>query len=275
MATTSNTLSLFVSNVVAFGTTLAYNAARIGHVEDGASIYVPKNYTVSRYTNIPTGDNLKSIQSACASVLNQTGVTAVMNAAVAVLEVVDDNNIYQTQSDGETLLAANWSNVIPLLITYINDLQVLAPYDVIPVLFSLTQAVPVDGTAYPPMLYMIVLTVLATAITNYNPQSANEAQGLLLQYISLFDTTQPLISDLGLSDAVNALNALRQQVCGYLQQMIAQRPKVLSTTLADTVPAVVLAYMLYQDASRDLELTMLNDVDDPMFMPLGVFYNNV
>jgi prophage DNA circulation protein len=249
MATTSNTLSLFVSNVVAFGTTLAYNAARIGHVEDGASIYVPKNYTVSRYTNIPTGDNLKSIQSACASVLNQTGVTAVMNAAVAALEVVDDNNIYQTQSDGETLLAANWSNVIPLLITYINDLQVLAPYDVIPVLFSLTQAVP--------------------------PQSANEAQGLLLQYISLFDTTQPLISDLGLSDAVNALNALRQQVCGYLQQMIAQRPKVLSTTLADTVPAVVLAYMLYQDASRDLELTMLNDVDDPMFMPLGVFYNNV
>jgi hypothetical protein len=271
--TTSNTLSLFVSNVVAFGTTLAYNAARIGHMADGASIYIPNNYTVSRFVNRPTGNNLAAVQKACAGVLNQNGMSNIINAAVEALELADSANIFQTTADGNALLQAGWSNVVPLMITYINDLQLLAPYDVISTLFSLSASILVDGTAYPPILYMIILTVLATAITSYNPLSANEARGLLLQYIGLFDTTHQLISDLGLTDAVNSLYALRQQVCGYLQQMIAQRPKVLSTTLNESVPAVVAAYMLYQDSSRATELMLLNQVEDPTFMPNTVLYN--
>jgi hypothetical protein len=229
---------------------------------------------VSRYTDTPVGAAFTSIAATLQGLQAITGTTAMMASAVSTLQDADLSIVSQMASDGVNLLNGDLETLVALTTAYINDLQLSAPYHAIDILFSLANDYASDGTPYQALLNVVIINALAAAIVGYSPSTNTEAQNLLTQFIGLFDDTLPLTSDLGWAATTQSINTVRMQVCSYLQSMIAQRPSVLTQAFADSLPDVVVAYMLYQDATRAEELTQMNNPDSPMFLPNIILYKS-
>lgn len=163
--------------------------------------------------------------------------------------------------------------------TAIND-----PADQIALLLGLAsyQAPPVQGTA--PIQTAIatvsaamaavsrraVLTSLARACASYQPTSSNETIALLTDVVPLFDAEVVYAGDVGDIESFTSLRQLRSSVITDLQTRGANLPELLAYTTNESLPNLVLAYMLYGDASRSEELVQRNQsaVICPAFMPV-------
>lgn len=263
----------FVNSLTNICEQYIYNAARLAHVEDGAAILLPNGVSVSRYTFTPVGDNLASISATLTGLNSSNGTTAMIASAVAALQDADLAITSNILADSENLLNGELETLVANVTYFISDIQTASPYHSINILFALANDFS-SNDAYEAMINVVILNALAKAIVSYNPTTSNEAQNLLNNFVELFDTTLPLVSNLGWSETAQSLNTLRMQACSYLQTMIAQRPQVLTQTFAESLPDVVVAYMLYQDATRAEELTQMNNPDSPMFLPTIVNYKS-
>ena len=70
-------------------------------------------------------------------------------------------------------------------------------------------------------------------------------------------------------DVYSALAGLRAATVKDITVRGADRARLVSYTPIDSLPAVVIAYQLYDDASRDDEIVVRNRVRHPGFVPGG------
>ena len=59
---------------------------------------------------------------------------------------------------------------------------------------------------------------------------------------------------------------LKAEVFGYLSEIAQQLPSLTKYTTAKTLPSLVIAYTLYEDAERDLEIVARNNIKRPTFI---------
>jgi len=108
---------------------------------------------------------------------------------------------------------------------------------------------------------------MATASSNYAPGSYDEALTVRNTVVAFIDAEMLVAGDLGDDSTYTALRALRQAVVADLEERGASLAPLETYTLSDSLPSLVLANRLYQDASRSDELIGEADPIHPAFMP--------
>jgi hypothetical protein len=137
---TQNLLA-FVTPIVTYGNLLMKNAARLSHVGDGAILLVPDGQQLSRYTNLPTGNNLIALRQAISGInTSVSGTNAQITAATTALQAQDLANVAAVHAAGQALLAATPATLAALLQSYVAAIQTTAPYDAITLLLALANS---------------------------------------------------------------------------------------------------------------------------------------
>lgn len=109
-------------------------------------------------------------------------------------------------------------------------------------------------------------TLLTTPSRIMGYDTTNAAANARDALCSAIDTLCLTASD----DVYTALRDLRAAVVADLNSRMAVLPSLESLVLPATQPALVLAWRLYADASRDAEIVARNAVVNPCFVPNGV-----
>lgn len=108
---------------------------------------------------------------------------------------------------------------------------------------------------------------LAGAAARYAPASFDDALSLTNKIATLFDLEITVAGDAGQDDTFVALGLLRAAVISDLMARGASLAPLVTVTMPETLPAVVVAQRLYGDASRADELIARVDPIHPLFMP--------
>ncbi|MCI1439813.1 MAG: DNA circularization N-terminal domain-containing protein [Acetobacter peroxydans] len=108
---------------------------------------------------------------------------------------------------------------------------------------------------------------LADAIGTATPDSAQQAQQLLATFIALIDAEIILAADNAESGAYDALRTIRTTVVADLSARGAQLASIITYSFNARMPAIALAWRLYQDVSRTRDLIARADATHPLFMP--------
>jgi prophage DNA circulation protein len=111
------------------------------------------------------------------------------------------------------------------------------------------------------------LISLANACAGYQPTSYDDAEQLKRQVRRLFDAEATIAADAGDCATYQMLAELGAAVAQDLDTRGAQLPELVTITIAVPIPAPVLAYRLYGDATRADDLTARADPPHPAFMP--------
>lgn len=97
--------------------------------------------------------------------------------------------------------------------------------------------------------------------------SANEANAAMVEFADAMDTE---VERENVSDAeYSAARALTAKVVADLSARLGGLPRVRRVNVAQGMPALVLAYELYENPSRDAEIIARNNVVRPGFLPSG------
>lgn len=140
-------------------------------------------------------------------------------------------------------------------------------------LASFSQAVVAGDTVTQPTAATCrraALVSLANAVSDYQPSSSTEAEGILALVVPVFADEIRYAADAGDSLTYHALRTLRAAVVTDLQTRGSQLPEVITVSLKASQPSLVVAWNLYADANREVELVQRNpDVVHPAFMPVS------
>lgn len=109
---------------------------------------------------------------------------------------------------------------------------------------------------------------LAEAIEAASPDTTQQAQQILTTFVQLIDAEIIVAADNAESGAYDMLRTLRMAVVADLSARGAQLANLISYSFAASMPAVALAYRLYQDVSRTRDLVARANTPHPLFMPL-------
>ena len=108
---------------------------------------------------------------------------------------------------------------------------------------------------------------LAEAIEAASPDNAQTAQQILTTFVQLIDAEIIIAADNAESGAYDMLRTLRTAVVSDLSARGAQLASLVSYSFNVRMPAIALAYRLYQDASRTRDLISRANAAHPLFMP--------
>ncbi|MEX3691888.1 DNA circularization protein [Paraburkholderia sp. BR14263] len=108
---------------------------------------------------------------------------------------------------------------------------------------------------------------LGSAVAVWQPSSFDEAQSMMTTVADLLDAESVTAADNGDDASYAALRALRKAVVQDLQSRGGGLPALVTRTFGDTLPAVVLAHRIYDDASRADQLVKQVQPVHPLFMP--------
>lgn len=108
-----------------------------------------------------------------------------------------------------------------------------------------------------------VVSDIETADTTVYP-TYSELKKLRSQLNTALDTEMARVTDDGL---FQALQQVRTDINLDIAQRLATATKTISRTPTDVLPAVVLAYSWFGDATRVSEITQRNDIAHPGFVP--------
>lgn len=111
------------------------------------------------------------------------------------------------------------------------------------------------------------LASLARASALYQPRSYDDAAQLRTQLCALLDAEGLSAADEGDDASYNALRSLRTAVAADLAKRGASLAPIVTVTLRAPLPALALAYRLYQDIGRTDELIGEGNPPHPAFMP--------
>jgi len=123
-------------------------------------------------------------------------------------------------------------------------------------------------TANAAMCRRAALTSLARAAVTYAPSSYQDAVTLRTNVCALFDAEAITAADAGDNASYVALKAMRAAVSADITTRAGSLAMVTTVNRRTSLPALVVAYQLYQDASRSDDLVARNDPRSPLFMPL-------
>ncbi len=111
------------------------------------------------------------------------------------------------------------------------------------------------------------LASIALAAADYQPTSYADALALLTVLIGLFQAESEIAADADDAETYVALQSLQSAVVIDLTTRGLQVGQTVTVTRAMPLPALFLAYQLYQDTSRVTELVARVDPIHPAFMP--------
>ncbi|CAP57512.1 DNA circularization protein [Gluconacetobacter diazotrophicus] len=111
------------------------------------------------------------------------------------------------------------------------------------------------------------LLSIATACSDWQPTSSNQAEALRQQVGILLDNEATIAADAGYDATWQALRALRADVLQDLAQRASQLPDIITVTRNAPLPALVLAQQVYADATRAPDLIQRANPIHPAFMP--------
>lgn len=109
---------------------------------------------------------------------------------------------------------------------------------------------------------------LAEAVEAAQPDSAEQAQAMLVSIITLLDAEIITAADSADSDSYAALRALRTTVVQDLSERGAQLAHIETYSFNASMPAITLAWRLYKDPTRTRDLIARADCPHPLFMPM-------
>lgn len=112
----------------------------------------------------------------------------------------------------------------------------------------------------------------STAVASFtNADEAITARALIVSAMdNLMLATDPVLGTPIANDVFDALRALRAAMVADLRERAAKLPRLTYTTPKATLPARVLAYKIYGDATRAEELVARNKIRHPGFVPGGI-----
>lgn len=113
------------------------------------------------------------------------------------------------------------------------------------------------------------LLSIATACSEWQPTSSNEAETLRQWVGTLLDNEATIAADAGYDATWQALRALRANVVQDLAQRASQLPDIMTVTRNAPLPALVLAQQVYADATRAPDLIQRANPIHPAFMPVA------
>ncbi len=107
----------------------------------------------------------------------------------------------------------------------------------------------------------------AQSSASYVPTSQQDAAGMRDQIVTAIDAEMIIAGDAGDDPSYLALRDLRSAVASDLGARGASLPRSVQVGFSGPLPALVLAWRLYQDVTRDAELVHEADPVSPLFMP--------
>lgn len=110
---------------------------------------------------------------------------------------------------------------------------------------------------------------LARATAKYQPSSSDDAFAVRELITGLLGAEIDIAGDQGEDATFNALRALSAAVVKDLTTRGAALPSIKQFSIAASLPAPVIAQMLYRDPGRAAELVSESDVIHPAFMPFS------
>ncbi len=132
---------------------------------------------------------------------------------------------------------------------------------------AINQAIAAGETATITILQTYALRSLAKACAAYSPTSSDDARSVLGQVVPVLDAAIDAASVAGYADLYRAVRTLRTAVVNDLQTRGSQLPGLTTVSLPVPLPSLVVAYQLYQDATRSDEIITRNNPPHPGFMP--------
>lgn len=252
----------------------------MSHIEDGATILLDNNVSTTRYINVFSDDDKKTLKTifSNADVYDQTGLNNKIDVAITALIANDLTNVSTLEDDLTSLSNATVDDITTLIQTFLSDITTLCGQNSIGILYGITDNITdtnVDVSAYITMLRTCVLAQLGSVIPNHTFDTSDDAMNCINRYVNLHDKTISACSDLGLHDVCNNLNNVRSLVLQYLQNQLSNRPNMLSITFNDCVPDVVAAYSIYGNLDYVDDIIKANNIDNPLLMTNEVYYPNV
>lgn len=149
-----------------------------------------------------------------------------------------------------------------------------APADQIRLLSGLAAfsyaALPGDtiGLAVAFLAQRAALSELAQAIADWTPASSTDALTVLVAVKPVFDSAIVSAADRGDAASYEQLRRVRARVIADLQARGTALPPLIDLTRTSVQPSLVVAWDLYADAARSVELlTRNNAVIHPVFFP--------
>lgn len=109
---------------------------------------------------------------------------------------------------------------------------------------------------------------LAQAALSYRPASYQDAQSVRLLVVGALDAEAIRAADAGRDATYRALRDLRAAVALDLEWRGAQLPMLIEVTTRVPMPSLAEAWTLYQDTSREPQLTASAAPAHPLFLPL-------
>ncbi|MEP3246254.1 MAG: DNA circularization N-terminal domain-containing protein [Sneathiella sp.] len=107
----------------------------------------------------------------------------------------------------------------------------------------------------------------ATLLAEKRYNSYQDAIGAALDFAGRIDgklLTDVVQSD---NDLTSSLLDVSSKVVNYVRDEASKLARLTTTSMPDPVPALVLAYDLYEDAARDIEIQDRNGIIHPSFLP--------
>ena len=114
------------------------------------------------------------------------------------------------------------------------------------------------------------LVSLARASAVYQPVSYQDAQATLESVTAALDVEITAAGDAGEDETYAAMRALRNAVVTDLTTRGATLPEIVTATFGIPLPTLVVAQILYQDASRADEISLEAAPPHPAFCPLSM-----
>ena len=110
---------------------------------------------------------------------------------------------------------------------------------------------------------------MANSVSDYVPGSYADAAAMRVTVIGYLDAEITIAGDAGDDRSYEALRTVRAAVSADLSERGASLSPMVTVNRAMPLPSLVLAYQLYQDATRSDELVAEADPRNPAFMPLS------
>lgn len=110
------------------------------------------------------------------------------------------------------------------------------------------------------------LSSLARACAAYQPSSYDDAVAVIQTVVPLFDAEVTAAADAGDLASSQALRDERTAVVADLTARGADLPRLIQISFNAPLPALTIAYRLYRDASRAMDLIARNDPPHPNFV---------
>ncbi|BAK83970.1 DNA circularization protein [Komagataeibacter medellinensis] len=216
----------------------------------------------------PAPANATVASQRAAVITSRTAIDAAVAAlSTAALSAVSDPAACATAARA-VVVAIRAATISPA--DQIRVLSTLAGYQ--PSVMATTAPIGADvataQTAMGNALRRSAIIGLAEAVEAAQPDSAEQAQAMLVSIITVLDAEIITAADSADSESYAALRALRTTVVQDLSERGAQLAHIETFTFNASMPAITLAWRLYKDPTRTRDLVARADCPHPLFMPL-------